>query len=508
MLNILQKIEAIALPRLQWLIVALSLIIAAQVQYIQHGWINSDSILYLEAAKLFAQGEWQSGFDIFAWPLYSLCIAATHKLTTLSIHHAAQLLNIVFFGIASASFLKIIELGGGKQRQIIAGALIWLSAQYMIGGALQMLMRDEGFWAFYLLSLVFFIQYYKAHQLKDALLWQVCIIIATLFRIEAILFLILLPLMLLFQKSHAVRQRIRHFICCNLIHIALAIGLISFIIGTDKMAMLGRLNEIFTSNIIHEFTKTLFERSELMSTQVLGRFLDEFATQGLLLTFLYVICVKTIGTTGIINTGLAAFAMRHQKQLIDKETCAVLQTSACIALINMCLIITKVFVLSSRYVLALSFILMLFASFYLADLLQYLTQKNRQKKWLVIGLIGIALLGAVKNVLPKRDGHNYQQQAASWLNQHNVANLAIFYDDPRMRYYANVTYLGRWEDNWQYVQHAIQDNSIRQYDLLVISHQKKYPQTEAGMQALLPEYKEIRRFSNENGKKSVAIYQK
>ena len=87
--NLSQKLETISLSKLQFQIVVLSLMIAAQVQYIQHGWINPDSVLYIEAVKLFAKGEWQAGFSVFPWPLYSLCIVATHKFTFLSIHHAA-----------------------------------------------------------------------------------------------------------------------------------------------------------------------------------------------------------------------------------------------------------------------------------------------------------------------------------------------------------------------------------------------------------------------------------
>ncbi|HNV88024.1 MAG TPA: hypothetical protein PKL53_03565 [Methylotenera sp.] len=508
--NLSQKLETISLSKLQFQIVVLSLMIAAQVQYIQHGWINPDSVLYLEAAKLFAKGEWQAGFSVFPWPLYSLCIVATHKFTFLSIHHAAQLLNVVFFGIATASFLKIIQLAGGKQRQIIAGALIWLSAQYMIGGVLEMLMRDEGFWAFYLTSLVFFIRFYKTDHFKDALLWQLCIMLATLFRIEAILFLLLLPLILLLKKQGTFTARLVNLFKCNVIHFALAFIVIMVFVTNKQLstAMLGRLNEVFTSNIIHEFTRSLVEKSHIMSTLVLGKYLEEFAMQGLLFTFIYIIFVKAIAATGIVNIGLAGFAIKHQKQLIETDAYRVLSTAAIIALINMGLIITKVFVLSGRYVLALSFVLMVFATFYLAELFKYLTQNNKQKKWLVIGLIIIMLLGTIKNLLPKQEGYNYQQDAIAWLSEQNKSNKPVFYEDSRMRYFAGAPYIGTGIYNWELLATEDDSSSTNNYEYLVINHSTQHPEKEKMIAEKLSEYHEVNRFSSANSKKSIVIYQK
>jgi len=384
---------------LQNWVVLLAVIIAAQVQYIQHGWINPDSVLYLEAAKFFSNGNWKAGFEVFSWPFYSLCITLVNKITQLGVHFSAQILNVLFFAIATYSYLKIIQLAGGKQRQIIAGALIWLSAQYMIGGVLEMLMRDEGFWAFYLLSLVFFIRFYQQHQLKDALLWQVCIIIATLFRIEAILYLMFLPAILPLQSGYNIKKKWMLLLSANAINISLAMIIVMAFSFNDSLSsnLLGRLNEVFTTNLWQQFTQQLNEKSSIMSSQVLGEYLNEFATEGLLITFLYVMSVRIISSTGISIVILSAFAIKNHQRLFNPFAFQVLSATAIIALINMALIITKVFVLSGRYVLALSFILMIFAAFFFAELL-YKNQQNKKIKWLVIALVVFMLGGAVKKL--------------------------------------------------------------------------------------------------------------
>jgi hypothetical protein len=165
--------------------------------------------------------------------------------------------------------------------------------------------------------------------------------------------------------------------------------------------------------------------------------------------------------------------------------------------------------LSGRYVVALSLIMMVLASFYFAQLLKEAKNENNKiKHWFIAILLIIMVLGFVKNLIPKRDGYNYQQDAIKWLNKHNVSNLPVFYDDPRMRYYADYSFNGRWTDNWKYLNDAINNNSIQQYPFVVINHEADQPKTDVEALTLLPNYREIYRTGNIKNNKSVAIYKK
>lgn len=511
--QLINKTKKISNSQLQLILVILAMLLTIQIQYIQHGWINPDSVLYFESARLFADGEWQQGFEVFKWPLYALLIAFTHTVTTLDIQTSAQLLSVIFFGITTASFMKIIEFGGGGKKAMLAGGLILFSSSYLVGDILEMLMRDQGFWAFFLTSLVFFIRFYKTHHYQDAFFWQVSAIIATLFRIEGITYLIALPLILLFNHQPSFAISIRNFIKCNFINIiSIIIILIAvFILKVIPVDNLGRLNEVFTINFYAKLTNKLFSQSAIMGTDVLGSYLDEFAVQGILLTFIYVMIAKTISATGLVNVGLAAFSLRYKKHLLNNEVSFILKAVAMIAVINMALIITKVFVLSGRYVLALSLILMIFASFYLAELFKYLltpSKTEKKMKWLVIALIVFMLLSLVKNILPKRDGYNYMQDAVIWLNETNESKKPVFYDDSRARYYAGAPFIGTWSDNWLLVKTAIENKSIIQYEFLTISYSYKHPEREQFILKNLSQFHEIKKFGSPNAKKYVVIYRK
>lgn len=491
------------------LTVLLAILIATQVQYIQHGWINPDSVLYLEAAKLFSIGDWKAGFEVFSWPFYALCIALVNTMTQLGVHISAQILNVIFFGIATYSFIKIILLAGGNQKEVIAGALIWLSAQYMIGGVLEMLMRDEGFWAFFLLSIVFFLKHYQNHSIQNAFSWQITIILATLFRIEAIVYLIFLPFVLLFQAGVSTNQKLKNLFHAHAINIALSIAIGAvFAVNTHLSSqLLGRLNEIFTNHLWQEFTQQLILKSNIMSKEVLGDYLDEFAIPGILLTFIFVMLVKTISTTGFINIILSILTLRHKKQLMLPNAYKVLSTTAIIATLIMTLIITKVFVLSGRYVLALSFILMIFSSFSFSDLL-FSAHKNKKIKWLSIFLVTFMFVGAIKNILPKKPGYNYMQEGVAWLEQYNRQNKPVFYDQARMRYYANAPFIGVFDNHIAYLKTSIANKSIYDYGFMIIENSNENNDARNVVMKNLPEFILIKQFNDANAKKSVIIYEK
>ena len=507
--SLLNKLIQLPTNRLTWLLTVIGVLIAIQINYIQHGWINNDSVLYFEAARLFTLGEWQQGFQLFPWPLYSGLIALVHSISGFSLHFSAQILNVLFFGIATFSFLKLIRHCGGDNATLLYGALLLFSSQYIVGDALQMLLRDQGFWAFFLTGLVFFVRFYRSLSWTDAVVWQLAMITAMLFRVEGITYLAVLPLTLLWHNDSSFRTICLAFIKAHSINLALILTVTVYVSFTGlSVEHLGRLKEIFTPNLYQELTALFRYQSEIMAVQVLGKFLDEFATEGLILTFLFILTSKTISTAGWITVGLAAYTIKLRQRLLDRDGWRILAVVMAIALIDMFLIILKVFVLSGRYVAPLALMLILLAAFGLSELFRHLKTGSAKKRWLVYILAVVLVLGMVKNILPKLAGHNYQQDAVAWVKSHNPDNLPVFYDSSRVRYYAGEPFIGTWMDVWQKVTEATEDGSIHKYEFLLISQEDNEEWKSAYLAEKLPGYRKVHRASNRKGKKFVVIYQR
>lgn len=509
--TILSKLENTTTKQFYFAAAVMAAIIAAQMQYIQHGWINPDSVLYFESARLIALGDFKAAVAVFNWPLYSICIAIVHKITTLDIHQSAQVLNVVFFTITTLSFIKLISLAGGNKVTMASGALILFSSSYVVGDVLEMLMRDEGFWAFYLTSLVCFIRFYQHQRYRDAFLWQLSAIIAMLFRIEAIMYLVFLPFVLLFHTDFSWQQRFKLVIKAHFLNIIAALSILATLALSQHMtiANFGRLKEVFSTNLWHELTQNLVARAQVMSTEVLGQYLDEFAIQGLLLTFIFVIIVKIISAAGLINVVLATLTVNRRHIPINQSAQYVLTAAAIISLINMSLIITKVFVLSTRYVVGLGFIVMIFASFYLAYLINQSQTSTIKptKKWLIYAILIFMVLSGIKNVLPKRDGYNYMQEAVAWAHHNKIDSSNTFYNDSRLRHYANAKFIGTWNNNDLRLLTAINNNELSDYQFLMLAYSDTKEASELINNGSI-QFKQIKRFNNNNKRKIVTVYQR
>lgn len=246
-----------------------------------------------------------------------------------------------------------------------------------------------------------------------------------------------------------------------------------------------------------------------MSNEVLGQYLDEFAVQGLLLTFIYVIASKIISAAGLLNVILAGFTIKNRHTLLEPKSYAVLRFTIIISLVNLALIITKAFVLSGRYVAALAWLLMILAAFMLSLLTQSvgaMEGKKSAKKLAYVILIIFLLLSVVKNIMPKQAGYNYQQDAMTWLNTYNTQHENVLIDDSRLRYYAGQPFR-RQQSNLSELENAYRNKTIYQHSILVVSSTNKSPEGEYFVSKNLPEYREIKRFSNGKANKHVVIYE-
>lgn len=497
------------LKLISWLTL-LSSLIAWRVIYIQQGWINDDSVLYFEMARLFSLGEWSTGNALFNWPFYPALLAGFHLISGASFQLSAQIFNIIFFAITTFSFLSIIRLSGGNQLTILCGALLLLSSAYIVGDILPMLLRDQGFWAFFLSSIYFFIQFYRQQTVKTALLWQSCALIAVLFRIEAVTFLIFLPFIFLIETKFK-GFKVWALANCLVITIAGILLLSVKFHPSLSAADLGRANDIFNllSDGFRQKIISFNEKASVIGEQVLGGFLHDYSMLVLIVGLLAILAVKSALAAGWVSLGLFVYKFREARFLIAPDALKIFYWLIALALINATLILFNVFVLSGRYIISLSFILLILCTFCLALLFKQSQQANR--KILLSIILAALLLSFFNNLLPKNSAYNYEQQAVAWLkNTEKVDEKRVFYVSPRARYYAGAPYQGRGYDYWTYTQQSIADKSIYGYDYLLINlnKNKEFKQQELILTEKLPHYRLIHTVYGFKNKKKVLIYKK
>jgi hypothetical protein len=503
--NYITKLTSLSKTQLQWLFTLTSILVAWRIVYIQHGWINDDSVLYFEVAKLFSSGEWKQGLALYNWPLYPAILAIIHNLTNTSVQLCAQVLNIFFFALTTFSFISLVRLAGGDKLTIICSVTLLFSTPYITGDVLAMLLRDEGFWAFFLLSISYFVRFYRSGNIREALLWQIFSIISVLFRIEGVTFLFLLPLVLLINKSASCNQA---WLKANAITISLFIlTLIILLFSPLKLLELGRLNELVTvfQHVYTNMTLELVKKSYIMGEQVLGSYLDEYGMMGVGLTLVMILLLKSIFAPGWIAAFILVSNWKNGLSQLTSDTRKIFYWLCIIAILNAATILTGVFVLSGRYLISLGFIMLIFCGFSLANLIN-IPNKSRLKLFFITFALVLICLSLIRNFLPKGEGYNYEQNAVKWVQTHNSTHKSVFYVSPRARYYAGAPYDGRGYDYWDYVVNSIKNGSIQQYDYLAINMTGRHPEREKTLIEALPNHQLTKEFLGYKAKKKIMIF--
>jgi len=488
-----------------------SILMTAWIMHIQQGWVTDDSILYFEVARLFAAREWQQGFALYGWPLYPALIALVHKLTGLTIQHSAQLWNVVFFTLTSYSFLTLIRLAGGHKQTIVWGGALLFSSPYIVGDVLPMLLRDEGFWAFFLASLGFLLKFHRTAEFKWALYWQFCMIIAMLFRIEALVFLLFTPLFMLLDSTFGWKERLLRYSKTQVLTLSAFISLILLVAFSRTLQPqdLGRIQEVITflPRAYAQITQGLVHKSQLMGEQVLGKYLDDYGLLSILLTLTCITIIKIAGSAGLPALLSLATPQKAKFYGLQNDARKLIFWVMAIGTVIASVMILSTFILSSRYVIPLVFMLLVLAAFALFNMQNSVKGgKSRLHQSILALILLLVCINLIKNLLPPSEEHNYEQQAVTWLKKNSPPQASVFINNAKLRYYAGQAYTDR-PDPWPWTLQAIENNSIHEFDYLVLSLNGKNIEQQKYLSEVLTHHRLVNKFSR-GPKKVVLIYAK
>lgn len=442
-----------------------------------HGVINNDGLLYIEAAKQFANHEWQKGFALYNWPAYSLLIALTNAFTGLAFQTSAHAIGIVFFTFTGAGVAVLVREFGGERRAMIAATLLLCCSPYIVRSLLPMVIRDHGFLTFHIWSLIFFLRFYRNNSFKDAFAWGGTALLATLFRIEGIIYLAFLPLVILMSNSLTWKKRFELIIKAQGLPLVLGITLAAVLSLSPALSLadLGRLNDPIgiSQAIFFQLSQGLLGKAEIYGESVLGPFLENFSLAGLLATLVLAVVTKSAASAGWLQLAFAVFS-RSLPESQAPQYRLVLKWLFLIGLINAVVILLSVFVLSTRYLLPLAILIMIAGAFGLAALFQTV-----KRNWILYGLIIAIMLQLIATLWPFNAAQRYEIEAANWVKEHIASDKKIYFDEGRIRYYAFGDSSDRTEKPWPEVQRFMESDELKQFDYVLVHISHRHPEQQA-----------------------------
>lgn len=163
-------------------------------------YLNNDGIFYIDAANTYLREGVTRSLESYPWPFYSILIAVVHQITGLPVLISARLINVLIISSTCIVFVKLYEeITKHKGNLWIACFLILTLTG--VNKYRDDVMRDFGFWLFALIGFLSFTYYVQGARTRNALVWQISMLIAFLFRVEAFALMVLGPFAVLFRRG-------------------------------------------------------------------------------------------------------------------------------------------------------------------------------------------------------------------------------------------------------------------------------------------------------------------
>ena len=443
--------------------------------------INYDGIFYIETARYIYEGEWLAAYKNYHWPFYPLLIAAVSKAGSLSLETSAYIINITLLAFIPYIFISLLIEMGASRKVCISGALLLL-LHVSLNDYRDYIIRDFGYWLFFLVSVLQLMRYQSTGRLRFAVGWNISILIATLFRIEGIVFWVFAPVIFLFTGDD-IRNRIKTYFTLNsalFISMVFALAYI-WISGFSETLMFSRIAEPYygIQSVIVSFVETIPHKAQQVSDAVLNQFSDKYAVHVVWAALFVIFAFTIIGATGILALILSIYAILKIRIRMMYTHRSILFGMIAINILIFSVFVVTQFFLSGRYVMPLALLLMLPAAFALYALYTWLNSLSGKKgKIRVFGksiLLLVFLSMLIDGLVSFGSSKDYIKSTGKWMETNIPHDAKIYSNVPQIYYYS-----GRWV-NQEAVNHArsaivknmFNIDMIRQYDYVSLKFSRK-----------------------------------
>ena len=399
---------------------------------------NDDSFLYIRTAQIFLQDGIEAAFAHYAWAGYPVLLGLVSAVG-LDLFTAAYLLNGLFFALLTFAFVSICREFSGERRLLVFAALTILLFPEINEYRFQIL-RDSGFWAFSLLGMWWLIRYSAEGSWKYCLYFCAALLLAAVFRPEAILYLLLTPICLLFDHRHGTTKR--YFLCLRVFSVAAGALLLCFLAGLALKLNLFQQMVAMASTYL-PFLQSLFDPTgqemAAMAQAIFGehaatysgRYLPAFLLAGLLV----ILVAELFHAVGIPLIFILAWGYWKKWLLPDRDMALPV---VCFGLINLLIVLGFVLLtryLSSRYAMVFSLALAIPVPFIAREMLARAAPGTRLVQWL---LVLFFVFSAVDSYYSFGRSKSYVADAIEWLRVNSGETGQLLTNNRAVAYYSGM----------------------------------------------------------------------
>lgn len=405
---------------------------------------NFDGVRYLLTAHTYLQHGLSGALHAEdRWPFYSIAIAWMHRLTGLSLLQAAYVLNALFDTSFVLVFILWIRYLGLPARSLWWLALLILVYR-LLNGFRADIIRDHGYWFCWLLSLWSLVVFRDTGKIRYALIWSLCSILASAFRIEGGVFLIFIPFIIFLFRELSLRIRWLGFAASYSLTIILVASL-----AYSHHLHIGRLPDLMIWPKVTFLEASVLMHTSLVSLQqhVLNAFSQSNAPLFLWGGMVFVYSGLLLSVVTYAGAVCVFYAIRYRQQLVMRMSAhSILLGYGILNLIITILFYAQHLFIVDRYVFPLALVLWCYVPFGFLVLLQlqhaWFFQKRSIHRWILWIVVFGFLSQAIGDLHPFGPTHRHIAQAVRWVRANTQVGDTIYTNQSRIPFMVSRTFLG------------------------------------------------------------------
>lgn len=396
--------------------------------------IGVDGVLYLRCAAAYNEGGLKAAMALYTWPFYSIIIAHLHQLG-LSYITAARLLDVLLQAWMVYFFIRIV-LHFNPTPRVGLWALLCIICYSTFNGERGLFLRDFGYWAFYLTSFWTALAFLKTERQHYLWLFGLSTLVAALFRIEGVVIALCAIVLFFFMPGWSLYARCRNsFIMAWPFWLGAVLFLL---IGSHNLYGGGRLQDIYnvivhgvTTQLLHNQVQVVALMNKALKPNYVFVHIEQMYFSMLIGFFIY----KLVICTEVIYSGLAVYGWAKKALVLNRREKILWYGLMIIQILILFVFLMNHLFLTSRYVLALSLLILLWTPFGIEQLYQKALISTR--KWrisITIALSCFFIFSLFYSFVHIGPSKQYLSDATRWLQQYTAVNDRIAVNEPIMLY--------------------------------------------------------------------------
>jgi len=411
---------------------------------LQKGTINRDGMLYVETARIYIEHGFGAAAAHFNLPFLSILMAFASMGTGLDLEVSGHLLNILFMAGACAF---LVACASRMFPEAVWPICLVILAVPGFNGYRDELIREYGNWFFIMLSFWLALQWAEKPRWSLALAVQLSLILAALFRPEALMFFGALVIWRLVAASGM--ERWRQSLMLGGLPLACFVILIFLYLS-------GELSISRLSGDFGRFKLTGFDAKATALATGLIDYAKDQAPMILTLGSLALVPLKFFTKMGVfIVPFFYTFSGGFCRALLSR--CSLFVWALVFQALVLCVFVLDLQFLAGRYVAPLTLYASPLAGYGLWMLLKHFPRGG-------VTMVIVALLIMLSNTVSLSPGKYQYLEAGDWLAKNATESERVYIESARASYYAGWRYAGT-APNRAWLQKGL---SADAFDLIVL----------------------------------------